>query len=288
MKRRLLDIFAMLLVGDGILEDGVFDPLLNEWRMDAKGDPFLVGNGIGLLQADGVGEPIPIHLTGQRPAGSHFAFLHEIRDGIEFLEQRLRGEKDGKSIAAHFRIVRVEHTDAAGSVEAIHGPTGEDIDRSGVAAQAEQSGQIFFQKDLVVLFDLRLKGVLERLLDAGRGIDVRRHVDIMRAGTLAGLKDRVVRVTIAGIQRHGDLVLGHRGGDFGRLHGIERDHLEPAALGRIVQHLCVGGIDVGQDDFVEAFVLVELPSDDGADSTHSDNHDIGHKKGAASVRHISS
>ncbi|MEI9894411.1 MAG: hypothetical protein WDN28_11150 [Chthoniobacter sp.] len=182
------------------------------------------------------------------------------------------------------RIVGIEHADAAGGVQPVHGPAGEDIDRAGIATEAEQTGQVFFEIGLVEFLDLRFEGILERLLHPGRGIDVRRHVDVVGARTMAGLEDRVVRVAIAAIERDGNFAFDHGGGDFARFHGIELQHLEAASLGGVVQDVRVSGIDVRQKDAIETIVVVEFASDDRTDASEADNQCVGHKNGTTDYR----
>ena len=53
---------------------------------------------------------------------------------------------------------------------------GEDIHRAGVAAHAENGGEVLFLKAGVELLDLRFVAILGGLADAAGGEDVRRHV----------------------------------------------------------------------------------------------------------------
>ena len=113
--------------------------------------------------------------------------------------------------------------------------------------------------------------------NAGRRINVRRHVEVMRPSLVARLEHRVVRLPWAGVERHRDLVLAHERDELGRIHRVDRADLEPAALRLAVQMLGESRIHVREQDALEAVVFVEFLPNHRANSAHADDHCVCHK-----------
>ena len=135
----------------------------------------------------------------------------------------------------------------------------------------------FVEKAQVEFLDLGFEGIFRRPLQAGRRINVRRHVEVMRTGLVAGLEHGVVGLPGAGIERDRDLVLAHEGDEPGGVHRVDGADLETAALRFPMQMLGESRIHVREQDAIETIVFVKFLPDDGADSAHSDDHCVCHK-----------
>ena len=131
---------------------------------------------------------------------------------------------------------------------------------------------------MVEFFDLGLERIFTGLFYAGRGVDVSRHVDVVRARAEAGLHHRVVREAHAGVAGHIDAVLLHQRGEIIGLHRICLHNDEPAFRGLRRELVGENRIHVRQHDSVEAIVSVELLADDRTHAADADDHCVCHKK----------
>ena len=73
-------------------------------------------------------------------------------------------------------------------------------------------------------FDLGLVGIFARLFDSRCGINIRRHINVVRTSSQAGLEYGVVSITHAGITSHRDRMFLHQGRESVHIHGIRLHH----------------------------------------------------------------
>src|SRR5437867_3602623 len=80
----------------------------------------------------------------------------------------------------------------------------------------------------------------------------------------------------AGVERHGDLVLLEKLRQMCRLRGVDLEDVEAALLRACLEGVRERGVNVRQDNSLEAIVAVQLHPDDGPHATHSDDHCVCH------------
>ena len=235
-------------------------------------------NRVGFLQPDRLGETHPLDFTLERLATHHAAVFHEIRWRPQFLKKSLRRKQDRKPVSAHLGIVGIEHANARGGVQTIDRPTRIDIHRARIHAHAEDSGEAAIEVGLVEFFDLRFERILARFFHARRGVDVRRHVDVVRTRTQTGFHHGVIRQAHAGIAGHIDPVLLHQRGQLIRLHRVRLHDDEPAFRRLRRELICKNRVHVRQHDPLEAIVFVQFLADDRTHAADTDDHCVCHKK----------
>jgi len=92
-------------------KDRVVHSLGDERGVDAEADTFLVSDGVGFHEADGVGKPENFDFRFEGFARNDAAILHIIRNGAEFLEEGFRTEENREAVSFDFRIVGIENAD---------------------------------------------------------------------------------------------------------------------------------------------------------------------------------
>ena len=80
----------------------------------------------------------------------------------------------------------------------------------------------------------------------------------------------------AGVERHGDLVLLEKLRQVCRLRGVDLEDVEAALLRPCVEGVRERGVNVRQDNALEAVVAVQLHPNYGPHAPHPDDHRVCH------------
>ena len=129
---------------------------------------------------------------------------------------------------------------------------------------------------MVELLNLGLERILARPLQAGRRINIGRHVQVVGPGLGAGFEHRVIDRAGAGIEGDIDLMLLEKLSQVRGLHGVDLMDLEAALLGALVESAGESRVNVRQDDALETVVPVELHPDHAPHSPHAHDHCVCH------------
>src|SRR5262245_45926058 len=111
---------------------------------------------------------------------------------------------------------------------------------------------------MIELFDFRLEGVLAGTFHARRRVNVGRHVEVMRAGLRAGFEHGMIDLAGTGVEGDVNLVFFEKRRQGRRFGGVDFVNDKPAPFGALVENVGKRGVNVRQDDTLEALVAVKL------------------------------
>src|SRR2546423_15592195 len=96
----------------------------------------------------------------------------------------------------------------------------------------------------------------------------------MRTGLRACFEDRMVNRTRAGIEGHINFMLLEELPQMDRVRRIDLMNDKAAFLGAFVKNVGKGGVDIGQDDALEAIISMKIQANHRAHSTDSVDHRV--------------